>query len=121
MASLTGRRRPYVAVQLTLTGGVDRLLTLVNVILAAETGMPTPPMVCPDACGSLTVQNDAATDSGDPPILFGDALLSTSRYGYSLDPNEKKEYRAPLNNIAFGELYALGAMGDKVSVEVMAF
>lgn len=115
--SLTGRRRAYVAVQVTLTAGANRLLDLVNVVLAAETGMATPPMVCPDACSQLSIQSDQAS-AGSDVVLIGDALVSSSRYGYSLAGKEKREYRAPLNTIQFGSLYASGN-GFKVNIEVM--
>ena len=118
--SLTGRRRSFVAVQVTLTGGADRLLDLVNAVIAAETGMATPPMVCADACGHLVVQADLNTTSAT--ILFGDALISSSRYGYQLAKGASQSYTSGnLNVIQFGSMYALGADGDLVNVEVMTY
>lgn len=117
MASLTSRRRSYVAVQVTLTTGANNLLALINAVLAAETGMATPPMVCPDACSQLSIQSDQASDGSDV-VLIGDALVSSGRYGYSLAGKEKREYRADLNSIQLGSIYASGN-GFKVNVEVM--
>lgn len=119
MSSLTARRRSYVAVQVTLSSGANRLLDLVNAVIAAESNMPVPPMVCPDACGHLVIQNDEAATDGDP-LFIGDSLISSSRYGYSLAGEESKNYHSPMNNIAFGQIYALGN-GQKVNVEVMTF
>lgn len=119
--SLTGRRRSYVAVQVTLTLADTpyRLLDLVNIVLAAETGMATPPMVCPDACSQLCIQGDAANHATNL-LLIGDALVSTTRFGYSLLKTEKRVYEAPRNAVQFGSLYAFSHQaGQILTVEVM--
>ncbi len=120
MSSLTARRRAYVAVQVTLTGGADHLIDLVNAVLAAESNMPTPPMVCPDACAHLVIQNDIANTGEN--IAIGDALISTTRYGYKLVPGEARVYNAAnINAVQFGSLYALGDNDDLLDIEVMTY
>lgn len=124
MSSLTARRRAYVAVQVTLTGGVDHLIDLVNTILAAETGMPTPAMVCPDACGHLILQNDPGNTTAHV-IEIGDGLAlnsGTKRYGYQLAVGATQSYTSGnLNVIQFGSMYGIGANGDKLNIEVMTY
>ena len=122
--SLTSRRRSYVAVTVTLTGGADRILDLVNAIMAAETqGDNT--MLCPDACGHLSLQAAVGNAS---VVYVGDALVAATRAAVALYPPsatatdlETHVYRAPINAIQLGSLYALGTAGQKLNVEVMTF
>lgn len=122
MSSLTARRRAYVAVQVTLTTADTpyRLLDLINTVLAGESGMASPPMVCPDACGHLILQTDSSSTG---PILIGDGLISTSRYGYQIAKSAAQSYTSGnLNVIQLGSMYVQShTMGDKLNVEVMTY
>ncbi len=86
MSSLTARRRAYVAVQVTLTlaDTAYNLYELVNVVLAGET--LSTGMICPGNCAQLCIQGDVGNDATDL-VLIGDALISTTRFGYSLKQN----------------------------------
>lgn len=124
MASLTSRRRSYVAVQVTLTSAdtAYRLLDLVNAILAAESNMPTPPMVCPDACGHLVIQAEPANADTSGGVVVGDGLISTTRYGYDLLKGVSMNYGATGNVIQFGSMYGLShTAGQKLNIEVMTY
>lgn len=124
--SLTARRRSFVAVQLTLTtsGTVYNVLDEINKIIAAESNMPVPPMVCVDACAQLSFQNAVGNTSN---VLLGDSLISTTRFGINLPlatstvNSDPVLFHSNMNNISVGGWYALAsADGQKLNVMVMA-
>lgn len=127
MASLTGRRRAYVAVTITLTSANTNynVLTLVNAVIAAEANMPTPPMVAPDACREMILQSFPGIDSSGAntnDILVGDGLLSTTRIGYILQAvGADRTYSSTIQNVDVGSIYVRSAgAGQKLNVEIVS-
>lgn len=125
--SLTGRRRAFVAVTVTLTTANTnyRLLDLVNAVIAAEANMSTPPMTAPDACRELSLQSFPGIDSvgaNTNDILVGDGLLSTTRMGYNLQAvGGSRTYRSNIQNVDVGNLYVQSAgSGQKLNVEIVS-
>jgi hypothetical protein len=118
-------RRNYVAVQVTLTSANTNynLLQLVNAILAAETGTDSN-IQAPGCARNVQVQSNPGIDSSGAntaDILFGDAKLSTSRYGTVLSPGGFLSDRSPINNVDFGEIYARSATaGQKLNITLSA-
>lgn len=118
-------RRNYVAVTVTLTNANQNynLLTLVNAILAAESGTDTN-IQCPGAARNVQIQSNPGIDSvgaNTADILVGDAKLSTTRIGTILSPGGFLSDRSPINNVDFGEIYARSATsGQKLNITISA-
>jgi len=118
-------RRGYVAVTITLTSADTNyeLLTLVNAILAAETGT-SDQVQAPGACRELNIQADGGIDGAagnTADVLIGDGFLSTTRYGYLLHPGESRNYRGePGQVIVSGISLRSHTDGQTVHVEIAA-
>ena len=102
----------YVAVQITLTLA-DTNYNVLALVRAVEEA-------CPASARELCLESDKANDAASK-IMIGDSNLSGTRYGYQLSPGDSRTYRAMVQNVPFGVLYARSASaGLKLNVEVMA-
>jgi hypothetical protein len=115
MAFTTTRSFVGVTVTLAASNTNYNLKTLVDAILAAETGRDNK-VVCPGAPRFYRIQAypgiDAGTGANTKDVLIGDGELSTSRIGCILVapaagvPAGELTDRSPINNCDFGDLYA---------------
>lgn len=123
MAFSTTRNFTGVTVTLTNANQNYNLKTLVDAILAAETGRDNA-VVCPGAARNVQIQSYPGIDSvgaNTADILIGDGELSTTRIGTILSPGGFLSDRSPINNVTLGELYARSATaGQKLNVMVSA-
>lgn len=117
------KHRNYVAVVVTLAAAntVYNLYALINAIVLAETqGDNT--IQAPGAARELTItayNGIDGTGANTNDILFGDALLSTTRFGYSLSAGQTRDYRSPITNVPLQEIYVLSAgTAQKLAVEI---
>lgn len=102
------------AIQLTLTTAAVNLLSELREVDEAV----------PGECRTLLVQADAA-NTEESKISVGDASISTTRYGYQLQPDYSREYSCGGGNleprVSIGGIWVKASEdGLKLNVEVMA-
>lgn len=123
MAFSTTRNFVGVTVTLPLANTNYNLKTLVDAILAAETGRDNA-VVVPGAARNVQIQSypgidGSGTNTND--ILIGDGELSTTRVGAILSPGGFLSDRSPINNVTLGEYYAQSAAANqKLNIMVSA-
>lgn len=105
--------RNFVGVLVTLTSANTKynIKTLVDAVLAAETGRDNA-VVCPGAARSVQIQSYPGIDgvgANTSDILIGDGELSTTRMGAILNPGGFLNDSSPINNVTLGEIYAQSA------------
>lgn len=111
-------RRPYVAVQVTLTSANTNyhLYDLVATALAGASATPA------GAGREINIQSHPGIDGvggNTNDILIGDGNLSTTYLGYVLQPGGSRTYRSDLGNVLFQGIYARSAgAGQKLNIEV---
>lgn len=115
--------RSYVGVQVTLASNavVYNLLTLVNAVIAGESGQAAG-SVCPAHCRELKIQGPTANTG---TVFIGDALLVAAGAGRQSGEIPKGTIRlygtGDLASVDLAHLYVTPATnGDKLNIEVMA-
>ncbi len=118
-------RRGYVGVTITLAVADTpyEIMTLVNAVLAGESGT-SDQVQAPGTARELNIQADGGIDGAagnTNDVLVGDGFLSTTRYGYLLHAGESRNYRSDVSNVQVGGIYLEShGTNQKVHVEIMA-
>lgn len=115
-------RRPYVGVQVTLTSHLVtyNLLTLINAVIAAETGIATGGE-CPGTAREMTLQ---APTGNTGVVYIGDGFLvaaGAGRQSGEITKGLSRHYgTGDTKSVDLGQIYVTPATdGDKLNVEVL--